>query len=123
VVVPDSDQDRAFEFYDGVHGFEKRLDFAYESGERWVEVVPPGAGTSLNLAASPEAGVETGVILLSADVHADRAELARAGVEVSELLPEGVVRYWAGTPLAGRPPMFLLSDLDGNSFAIVSATA
>jgi len=51
VTVPVSDQDRAVAFYTGVLGFENRLDFTYDSGERWVEVVPPGAQTALGATA------------------------------------------------------------------------
>jgi catechol 2,3-dioxygenase-like lactoylglutathione lyase family enzyme len=50
VVVPVGDQDQAVDFYTRVLGFEKRLDFTYDTGERWVEVVPPAAsrpGTAL----------------------------------------------------------------------------
>ena len=42
LIVPVTDQDRAVEFYAGALGFEKRLDFTYADGERWVEVAPPG---------------------------------------------------------------------------------
>ena len=49
VIVPVRDQDRAVAFYTDALGFENRLDFTYETGERWVEVVPPGARTSLTL--------------------------------------------------------------------------
>ena len=54
VIVPVSDQDQAIEFYVGALGFEKRLDFVYDTGERWVEVVPPGAATSLTLVLSDD---------------------------------------------------------------------
>jgi catechol 2,3-dioxygenase-like lactoylglutathione lyase family enzyme len=121
VVVPVRDQDRAREFYTGVLGFETRLDFTYDTGERWLEVVAPGAQTSLTLVASDAPGIETRVILLTTDIEGDREELARAGVEVGELLGHEVT-WWGGAPLAGNPPMFLLSDPDGNSFLIVAAT-
>jgi catechol 2,3-dioxygenase-like lactoylglutathione lyase family enzyme len=119
VIVPVSDQDRAIEFYAGTLGFEKRLDFVYETGERWVEVVPPGAGTSLTLVAGERVGIETRVILLTADVAAAREELRTAGIDVGEILPVGDVVYWGGAPLAGNPPMFVLRDPDGNSLLLV----
>jgi catechol 2,3-dioxygenase-like lactoylglutathione lyase family enzyme len=122
VTVPVADQDHAIDFYVGTLGFETRLDFTYETGERWVEVVPPGAGTSLNLVVSEQPGIETRVILITADVEGDRAEFQRAGVEVGEVLPLGSVTYWAGAPLAGNPPMFLIKDPDGNSILIVAAS-
>ena len=119
VIVPVSDQDRAIEFYVDTLGFEKRLDFRYDSGERWVEVVPPGAGTSVTLAAGEAVGIETRVILLTPDVAAHRDELQTRGIEVGDILREGEVVYWGGAPLAGNPPMYLLRDPDGNSLLIV----
>jgi catechol 2,3-dioxygenase-like lactoylglutathione lyase family enzyme len=122
VVVPVRDQDRAIDFYVGTLGFEKRSDFTYDTGERWVEVVPHGALTSITLVASDAAGVETGVILSSSDIDGDHAEFRRAGVEVDEIMREGQgVSYWSGAPLAGHPPMFVLRDPDGNSLLLVAA--
>lgn len=125
VVVPVSDQDEALAFYVGVLGMRKVSDFTYESGERWVEVAPPGSSTNLSLVvARPErpAGVETGVAMISADVLADLATLRAKGVEVDQSpLPEGEVVWWSGAPLAGFPTQFRLRDPDGNSFLIVAA--
>ena len=45
VFVPVIDQDRALEFYLDKLGFEKRSDFPYGDGSRWIEVAPPGAAT------------------------------------------------------------------------------
>jgi catechol 2,3-dioxygenase-like lactoylglutathione lyase family enzyme len=120
VIVPVSDQDRAIEFYTGVLGFETRSDFTYDTGERWLEVVPPGAQTSLTLVKSDAPGIETRAILATTDVEGDREELERAGAEVGEIMGHDVT-YWGGAPLAGNPPMFLLHDPDGNSILIVAA--
>jgi catechol 2,3-dioxygenase-like lactoylglutathione lyase family enzyme len=38
VLVPVADQQRALEFYVGKLGFEKRADFRYGEGGRWIEV-------------------------------------------------------------------------------------
>jgi catechol 2,3-dioxygenase-like lactoylglutathione lyase family enzyme len=125
VIVPVRDQDRAIDFYVGTLGFEKRLDFAYDTGERWVEVVPPGAGTSLTLVPPPDGepvGIETRVILLTADAHAHRDELRSRGTDVGDIMRAGEVVHWAGAPLAGNPPMFILRDPDGNSLLIVQGS-
>jgi catechol 2,3-dioxygenase-like lactoylglutathione lyase family enzyme len=123
VIVPVSDQDRAIEFYAGTLGFEKRSDFRYDTGERWVEVVPAGAATSLTLVSPPAGdpvGIETRVILITPDVDADHAELRTRGIDVDEVMREGhPVVYWGGAPLAGHPPMFVLRDPDGNSLLVV----
>jgi hypothetical protein len=80
---------------------------------RWIEVVPPGAGTAIALAPPPEGGptaVDTGVIISTTDIEADHAALKAAGVDVD---PE--VARW-GSPV---PPMFRLRDPAGNSLTIV----
>jgi catechol 2,3-dioxygenase-like lactoylglutathione lyase family enzyme len=119
VVVRVADQDRAVDFYTGTLGFENRSDFNYETGERWVELVPPGAQTSVTLVASDATGGETGVIFVTPELEADREELAHAGVKVGEILPSGRVTTWAGAPLAGNPPMCVFEDPDANQFLLV----
>ena len=49
VFVPVADQDRALNFYVDKLGFEKRADFAYGEGSRWIEVAPPGAANTIAL--------------------------------------------------------------------------
>ncbi len=97
VVVPVSDQDEALAFYVGVLGMRKVSDFTYESGERWVEVAPPGSSANLSLVvARPErpAGVETGVAMMSADVLANLATLrAKASRWTSRPCPRA---RWCG---------------------------
>ena len=60
VGVPVTDQDRALEFYLEKLGFEKLIDTPYGEGERWVEVAPPGAATTIALIRSRE-GDPTGI--------------------------------------------------------------
>jgi len=113
VVVPVSDQDRAIEFYTAKLGFEKRADIPFGRGDRWVEVAPPGAATSIALVPPREGkptGVETGIALSSSDIDADHASLLAGGVDAD---PE-VMRM--GGPV---PPMFFFRDQDGNTLFIV----
>lgn len=125
IVVPVTDQDAALAFYVEILGMQKVNDFTYPTGERWLEVSPAKGSSNLCLVASrPErpAGIETGVVLFSADVLADLAALRAQGVDVDEQpLPEGNVVWWSGAPLAGVPTQFRLRDPDGNSFLIVAA--
>jgi catechol 2,3-dioxygenase-like lactoylglutathione lyase family enzyme len=124
--IPVSDQERALSFYVDRLGFEKRSDFAHADGERWLEVVPPGAITGFSLVTAGDerpAGIETGIALNTDDVVAAHADLRDSGVDVDpEILREGdpPVR-WSGAVLAGIPPMFRLRDPDGNSFLIVQS--
>ena len=125
VVVPVQDQEAALAFYTDVLGMSPVLDFTYDSGERWLEVSPGEGSANLCLVtARPErpAGVETGVVLLSTDIPADRAALRERGADVSDPLPDGEVRWWSGAPLAGRPSQFLVRDPDGTSILVVAAT-
>jgi catechol 2,3-dioxygenase-like lactoylglutathione lyase family enzyme len=126
VFVPVSDQERSLAFYVDTLGFEKRTDFTYAGGERWLEVIRPGAATAFALigprdGAAP--GIETRVALGTADVEADHADLRARGVDVDDaILRAGdPVVTWGGATLAGVAPMFRLRDPDGNSFLIVQS--
>src|SRR5919109_1667427 len=85
VGVPVTDQERALEFYVGKLGFEKRMDASFGPGQRWIEVAPPGAVTTIALVPTREgvpAGVETGIRFTSEDADADHADLHARGVDV-----------------------------------------
>ena len=58
VLVPVSDQDRALEFYVEKLGFEKRNDTPFGEGERWVEVAPPSASTTIALIPAARRGTD-----------------------------------------------------------------
>ncbi len=112
VGVAVSDQDRALEFYVEKLGFEKRMDTPFGQGERWVEVAPPGASTSIALvrrAAGDAAGIDTQVRFTSDDVEADHAALRARGVDADA----EILRF----PV----PMFAFRDLDGNRLVIVQS--
>ncbi len=113
MIVPVSDQDRALGFYLDTLGFEKRVDTPYGEGDRWVEVAPPGAATTIALVPPREgesAGIETRVGFTTEDAEADHASLRAQGVDADA----AVMRM--GDPV---PPMFFFRDPDGNSFLIV----
>src|ERR1700730_5520304 len=100
VIVPVTDQERALEFYIDKLGFEKRTDSPFGDGERWIEVAPAGAATTIALV-PPRKGDPTGIeprgALTSDDIDADHGELRARGVDVDE----EVMRM--GDPV---PPMF-----------------
>ena len=125
VMVPVTDQDRALAFFVDALGFEKRADFEYAEGERWVDVAPPGAASQVTLVQARDgraAGIETGLSFNSTDVEADHAALRARGVDVDAAIlgEDDPPVPWAGGVLAGIPPMFLVRDPDGNSFLIVA---
>jgi catechol 2,3-dioxygenase-like lactoylglutathione lyase family enzyme len=131
VFVPVADQDRALEFYVGKLGFEKRGDFPYGEGSRWVEVAPPGSAIAIALVPPSEGGTpgsdKTNCALATDDIDADHARLRASGVEVDpEVARGGRARHLlfdAGRDMANAtvPPMFFFRDVDGNRFLIVEA--
>ena len=114
VGVPVTDQDRALDFYVGKLGFEKRMDVPFGPTQRWVEVAPPGAATTIALVAAGEgapAGVDTGIRLTTEDAAADHAGLRSRGVDAdAEIMNMG-----------GAPPMFTFRDQDGNRLVVVQS--
>jgi catechol 2,3-dioxygenase-like lactoylglutathione lyase family enzyme len=108
VIVPVADHDATLAFFTGTLGFEVRIDGSFGDGQRWIEVAPPGAETSIALVAQGmSAGIE--VSLVSADIEADHEALRTLGVQAdAELL-----RF------DGVPPMFTFRDPDGNPFRMV----
>jgi catechol 2,3-dioxygenase-like lactoylglutathione lyase family enzyme len=109
VGIPVSDQDAALAFYTDKLGFEKRLDGEFAPGQRWLEVAPVGATTSIALVRGPgvAAGIDTQIRLTTTDAEADHAALRAAGVDVdAEVIPVPV-------------PMFVLRDPDGNVLRVV----
>ena len=112
-IVTVSDQDAAVEFFTEKLGFEKRSDSAYGDGQRWVDVAPAGATTTVALVppmGENAAGGETGIAFATDDIDADHAALRERGVDVDD----EVMRM--GDPV---PPMFFFRDPDGNGYLIV----
>jgi catechol 2,3-dioxygenase-like lactoylglutathione lyase family enzyme len=110
VIVHVTDQDRAIAFYVGKLGFEKRLDVPYGQSERWVEVGPAGAATTIALPpphADQPVGIE--VSFNTPDAQALHAELTARGIDCDEVLH-------FGEPV---PPMFLFRASDGTQFRVV----
>jgi catechol 2,3-dioxygenase-like lactoylglutathione lyase family enzyme len=116
VVVPVSNQDRAIEFYTEALGFEKRTDVPFGNGDRWVEVGPAGAPTTLAIVppppGKPTGNVETGIALNTDDVDAVHADLKARGVDVDEQVSR------MGDPV---PPMFWFRDPDANTLLVVES--
>ena len=108
VAIPVAAHEAALDFYVGKLGFEQRIDATFGDGERWIEVAPPGASTTVALLRrAGESGTHPGVRLTSEDVAADHAQLLALGVDAdAEIIPFPV-------------PMFALRDPDGTRLVIV----
>jgi catechol 2,3-dioxygenase-like lactoylglutathione lyase family enzyme len=106
VLVPVSDQDRALRFFVETLGFETVIDGVFGGGERWIEVAPPGAATTIALV-----DVQTAEVSFATDdAAAAHAELRAQGVDAdAEILRLG----------EGVPPMFTFRDPDGNRYRVV----
>ena len=114
VAVPVADLDRALAFYSGTLGFEVRLDAMFGPGQRWIEVAPVGAVTTIafSLTEAAHPGVDTGIRFATTDAAVDHAGLTAQGVDVD---PE--ILRWPGVPA-----MFVLRDPDGNRLTVVEET-
>ena len=110
IAVPVTDQDRALEFYRDALGLETRIDMSYGDDQRWLEVVPTGATTSIALVRAGEtapAGLDTGIRLTTEDAVADHETLRARGIDVdAEILQYPV-------------PMFTLRDPDQNVLYVI----
>jgi lactoylglutathione lyase len=113
VAVPVSDRERALAFYTDVLGFEVRRDAAFGAGQRWIEIAPPGAETTVALPPvhpGVKSGVDTGLRLATPNAREAHAGLVAAGVDLDEVLD-----------FPGAPPMFFVRDPDGNTLVIVES--
>jgi catechol 2,3-dioxygenase-like lactoylglutathione lyase family enzyme len=107
--MPVTDQDRARDFYVDVLGFALVRDNHMGPAQRWVQVAPKGAATSITLVnwfESMPAGSVGGLVLESDDLDADVARLSGLGVPVSEVRDEPWGRY------------VTLKDPDGNGLVL-----
>ena len=118
VMIPVADQDRAVDFYVDRLGFEKSADIPFGDGNRWIELAPPGGGTTI--APTPQRDGEwqpgrmTGLSLTTPAASAEHARLRDAGVDV-----DAEVMSMEGPP----PDMFWFRDADGNQLLVVEAQA
>jgi predicted enzyme related to lactoylglutathione lyase len=114
VAIPVRDPERALNFYVGTLGLDKRLEAPLGQGQRWIEVAPEGAATTIALAPPGDVpvGVDTGIRLYADDCEATHEALRVTGADVGE------IQRWPGVP-----PMFSFRDPDGNTLYLVEAPA
>src|SRR5882757_5105450 len=112
--LPVTDQDRARDFYVDTLGFELVTDTTMGPDQRWVQVQPPGAATSITLVTgfpTMPAGAVKGTVLETDDLDGDVTALRSRGVVIDTGIQEAP---W------GRFVTF--DDPDGNGL-ILQATA
>ena len=115
VVVPVDDQERAVEFWTTSAGFEVARDETF-GDERWIEVMPPGAGPVLVLsprrADQPRAEVpdmlpHSPVFFTCEDIHGTYAEMRERGVDFPAAPVQMHFGWWA-----------MFTDPDGTRYAL-----
>jgi len=112
--VPVSDQREAKQFYTEALGFEVIRDNPMGPDQRWIQLAPRGAETSITLVTwfdSMPAGSIQGLVLTTVDLDADFAELQSRGVDLSEIETAEWGRYTTFT------------DPDGNGWVLHESTS
>ena len=114
VVVPVTDIDRAKNFYVGKLGFHLDADTQPTETMRVVHMTPPGSACSVvigptQVPAGTDLGSSASMQLVVTDIEAARAQLAGAGVEVSQVQTLD--------PRDGGKFVFF-TDPDGNNWAV-----
>jgi catechol 2,3-dioxygenase-like lactoylglutathione lyase family enzyme len=135
IVVPVSDVDRAKQFY-GNLGWRLDADVVTDDDFRVIQFTPPGSPCSVIFGKNVTAavpGTAQGLHLIVSDVEAARAELAKRGVDVSEVFHDaGGVFHHAGENARLRGPhpgrrsygsFASFSDPDGNGWLFQEVTA
>jgi catechol 2,3-dioxygenase-like lactoylglutathione lyase family enzyme len=112
--LPVTDQDRAIRFYVDTLGLDLVADNAMGPDQRWVQVAPKGAATSITLVTWFETmppGSLRGLVLETDDLDGDVAALSQRGLTI-----EGGVQAapW------GRYVTF--EDPDGNGIVLQATT-
>jgi len=85
ISLPVTDQDRSRQFYVDVLGFDLVRDNPMGPDQRWVQVAPKGAATSITLVTwfpTMPPGSVKGVVLETDDLDGDVAALTAGGVTV-----------------------------------------
>ncbi len=113
VSLPVTDPERSRAFFCDVLGFEVRRDNPMGPDQRWIEVAPAGADTSLTLVTWFEnmpPGSVSGLVLDTSHIEDSRSELIARGLEIGDI---------ESAPW-GRFATF--RDPDGNGFVLQEAS-
>jgi len=134
VILPVSDVDRAKQFYKGL-GWREDADIVGGDDFRIVQLTPPGSACSISfgIGVTPMApGTQQGLLLVTDDIEAARAELVERGAAVSEVFHGPAGRFHPEEPsvrLPGRDPEgrsyqshAVFSDPDGNGWVLQEIT-
>ena len=135
VIVPVSDVDRAKRFYKGL-GWREDVDLVAGDNFRIVQFTPPGSACSISFGVGVTTmapGSQQGLLLVTDDIEAVRAELVERGAPVSEVFHGAAGRFHPENPSvreSGPDPEgrsyqshAVFSDPDGNGWVLQQITA
>ena len=127
ITIPVSNLDRAKEYY-GRLGWRLDADFKHGS-DRAIQFTPPGSPCSIHFTLKGTPGSAKGLFLVVSDVQAARDELAKLGVDVSEVFHYADGPGPFGGQVAGIAPdhssygsYATFSDPDGNGWVLQEVT-
>ncbi len=134
VMLPVSDVDRAKHFYKGL-GWREDADIVAGEDFRIVQLTPPGSAASISFGigvTSMAPGSQQGLLLVTDDIEAARAELAVHGAPVSEVFHGPAGRFHPDVPSVRQPGRHpdgesyqshaVFSDPDGNGWVLQEVT-
>ena len=134
VVLPVSDVDRAKEFYKGL-GWREDADIVGGEHFRIVQLTPPGSACSISFGTGVTTmtpGSQQGMLLVTEDIEATRAEYVERGAAVSEVFHGSAGRFHPEDPTVrqhGADPdgrsyqsHAVFSDPDGNGWVLQEIT-
>ncbi len=106
--MPVTNQQASLHFYTNMLGFEERVNMEHFEDEniRWIELVPPGAGTAIVLSTWEDSDSRGTIALVTTDIEADYAELKAKGLD----LPPLEHQPWGTSTL--------ITDPDGNQLLL-----
>ncbi len=134
VMLPVSDVDRAKHFYKGL-GWREDADIVAGEDFRIVQLTPPGSAASISFGigvTSMAPGSQQGLLLVTDDIEAARAELAEHGAPVSEVFHGPAGRFHPDVPSVRQPGRHpdgesyqshaVFSDPDGDGWVLQEVT-
>jgi catechol 2,3-dioxygenase-like lactoylglutathione lyase family enzyme len=134
VMLPVSDVDRAKQFYTGL-GWREDADIVAGEHFRIVQITPLGSACSISFGigvTTMAPGSQQGLLLVTQDIQATRADLLEKGAPVSEVFHGSAGRFHPEDPSVRQPgpapdgqsyqSHAVFSDPDGNGWVLQEIT-
>ncbi len=94
ISIPVSNKNQSLKFYQEAVGFELLRDHRSSLMDRWIQLAPKGATTSISLVtpfAGMKAGAVQGLVVQTENIVTTHRDLKQRGVDITEIsqLPHG----------------------------------